>query len=330
MKHPILGLIALLFSVPMWAQSPTPVVVTDGNGNQLQIVGSTTGVHFGGPTSVVLTDKNGNILNLGSGGSGGTVGSCATTNAIAIYTAATTTGCGNADFTYAAHTLTGAGSGALAISSNGATSFSPILFSGTPFTGGTGTTTFPLIRFDSGVAPTTWNTSGTILGFNAPSGFNGLYVDFHLNGSTSVFSVTNLGNVTTAGSVTASAGSVSAANLLGGTINSTTNCKANGTAASPSVVTCGAAAAGLFSCATNASTATCQVNTTAVTANSEIQIIQDAADGGASQLNVTCNTALVTPAAKPILLSKSAGANFIINLGTITTNPGCFEYLITN
>lgn len=115
-----------------------------------------------------------------------------------------------------------------------------------------------------------------------------------------------------------------------GTYITATNCKGNGTAASPSVAACGSAAAGMFSCDPAASTATCQVNTTAVTANSEIEVWQDAADGGAGQLNVTCNTALVTPAAKPILLSKSAGVSFTINLGTVTTNPGCFEYRITN
>lgn len=109
-----------------------------------------------------------------------------------------------------------------------------------------------------------------------------------------------------------------------------TNCAANGTAASPSVVACGSAAAGMFSCATTATTGTCQVNTTAVTANSEVLITPDDADGGASQLNVTCNTTLTTPAAKPILLSKSAGSNFIINLGTVTVNPACYEYSIIN
>ena len=110
----------------------------------------------------------------------------------------------------------------------------------------------------------------------------------------------------------------------------TTNCIANGTAASPSVAACGVAAAGMFSCATNASTATCQVNTTAVTANSEIQITQNTADGGASQLNVTCNTGLDLSATKPILASKSAGASFTINLGTVTANPACFEFSIIN
>jgi hypothetical protein len=109
-----------------------------------------------------------------------------------------------------------------------------------------------------------------------------------------------------------------------------TNCAANGTAANPSVVACSAAAAGMFSCATAATTGTCQVNTTAVTANSEILITTDDADGGAGQLNVTCNTSLTTPAAKPLLHAKSAGASFTINLGTVAANPACFEYHIVN
>ena len=41
----------------------------------------------------------------------GTIANCATTNALAIYTGATTTGCGNADFTYATHTFTAGSSG---------------------------------------------------------------------------------------------------------------------------------------------------------------------------------------------------------------------------
>jgi hypothetical protein len=108
------------------------------------------------------------------------------------------------------------------------------------------------------------------------------------------------------------------------------NCIANGTAASPSVASCGDAPAGMFSCATNASTATCQVNTTAVTEISTISIITNAADGGANQLNVTCNTGNVLPTTAPVLASKSAGVSFTINLGTVAVNPGCFEYLIGN
>jgi hypothetical protein len=109
-----------------------------------------------------------------------------------------------------------------------------------------------------------------------------------------------------------------------------TSCAANGTAANPSVVTCGSAAAGMFSCATAASTGTCTVNTTAVTPNSIIQIVQDDADGGASQLNVTCNTGDDLPTTKPLLHAKVGGTSFTINLGTVTTNPGCFEYEIKN
>ncbi len=118
--------------------------------------------------------------------------------------------------------------------------------------------------------------------------------------------------------------------LSADTYSTVTNCAANGTAANPSVVSCAAASAGMFSCATAASTGTCQVNTTAVTANSEIFITQDQADGGAGQLNVTCNTGADLPAAAPILRAKSAGASFTINLGTVSVNPACFEYHIVN
>jgi hypothetical protein len=107
-------------------------------------------------------------------------------------------------------------------------------------------------------------------------------------------------------------------------------CNANGTAANPSVASCSAATAGMFSCATNASTGTCQINTTAVTAKSVILITQDSADGGAAQLNVTCNTGNVLNTTKPLLLSKNPGTSFTINLGTVTANPACFEYSIIN
>jgi len=118
--------------------------------------------------------------------------------------------------------------------------------------------------------------------------------------------------------------------ITGATYVTSTKCAANGTATNPSVVSCYAAAAGMFSCSTKASTGTCQVNTTAVTADSQIEIIQTQADGGVGQLNVTCNTANVLNTGKPLLLSKSAGSNFVINLGTVTTNPACFEYVIVN
>ena len=60
--------------------------------------------------------------SVGGGGSG-TINSCATTNALAIYTASTTTGCGNGDFTYATHTITAASGAALNMSGAGTNTF---------------------------------------------------------------------------------------------------------------------------------------------------------------------------------------------------------------
>ena len=107
----------------------------------------------------------------------------------------------------------------------------------------------------------------------------------------------------------------------------TTNCAASGTGANPSVVACGAAKAGAVYCDVAASTGTCQINTSAVTANSEIFVIPNTTEG--SRLGKTCNTA---PSAPPaiLLVSKSAGNNFIINMSTVTTNGECYDYLIVN
>ena len=68
-----------------------------------------------------------------------------------------------------------------------------VSITGAPVTSGTGTTTVPLIYANSGTAPTTWSTSGTVLGINGPSGFAGNYLDFHLNGGATVFSVSSAG-----------------------------------------------------------------------------------------------------------------------------------------
>jgi hypothetical protein len=109
-----------------------------------------------------------------------------------------------------------------------------------------------------------------------------------------------------------------------------TNCAAVGTAASPSVASCGSAAAGHFSCATTATGATCQVNTTAVTANSEIFVFESDTAATGTALGVTCNTTTTVNPATRLLASSSAGGSFTINLGTVTTNPACFSYHIVN
>jgi hypothetical protein len=108
------------------------------------------------------------------------------------------------------------------------------------------------------------------------------------------------------------------------------NCKAVGTAASPSVAACGSAAAGHFSCATNATGATCTINTTAVTATSTIIVQESDVTAVGTLLGVTCNTSTTVIPTSRFLASQTAGTGFTINLGTITTNPACFNYWIIN
>lgn len=81
---------------------------------------------------------------------------------------------------------------------SGAASAPAITFSGSPAIG-SGTTAFPYFYLNAGTAPTTWGTSGTYLGMNAPSGFTGNFLDFHLNGGASVYSVGIGGAVTHSG-----------------------------------------------------------------------------------------------------------------------------------
>lgn len=72
---------------------------------------------------------------------------------------------------------------------------------GTVFSGGSGTTTTPQVYINEGAAPTTWNTAGTILGINAPSGFTGAFLDFHTNGGVSGLSISASGNIVNFGSI---------------------------------------------------------------------------------------------------------------------------------
>lgn len=88
----------------------------------------------------------------------------------------------NAKLNLAGGTLTGQ----LINSTNGAASTPPVLLTGTIFTGGSATTTKPQLLIEpTGTTSTGWNTSGTLLGVNAPSGFAtaGLLADFQVNGT---------------------------------------------------------------------------------------------------------------------------------------------------
>jgi hypothetical protein len=108
------------------------------------------------------------------------------------------------------------------------------------------------------------------------------------------------------------------------------NCAAVGTGANPSLVACGSASAGQFSCATAATGGTCTVATTAVTANSEILVQESDTTLTGTRLSVTCNTSTTVIPTSRFLASSIAGTSFTINLGTVTTNPACFSYRIIN
>jgi len=97
-----------------------------------------------------------------------------------------------------------------------------------------------------------------------------------------------------------------------------TNCSSS---ASPAV--CGSAAAGSFVLPAAATTVT--VNTTAVTANSQIMIVND--DSLGTKLSVTCNTALD----QVFVSARVAATSFTITAPAApVTNPNCYSYLIVN
>ena len=102
----------------------------------------------------------------------------------------------------------------LVATANGAASAPSVSVTGTPFTGGTGTTTVPLAYLNSGTAPTAWSTSGTEFGINAPSGFAGNFLDFHLNGGSSLWSVSSTGQTTALGGTNSSRLTMSATGHL--------------------------------------------------------------------------------------------------------------------
>lgn len=97
------------------------------------------------------------------------------------------------------------GSGNITLSSrlinslNGAASLPPVALTGTWFTGGTSTTTKPHFLIEpAGTTSTSWSTSGTGLGLNAPSGFPGDLIWAGVNG-TSAFRVLSTGDILCSG-----------------------------------------------------------------------------------------------------------------------------------
>ena len=175
-----------------------------------------------GTASPLCTDANGGATTSGCPAASGALlqvpGTTAantaapTANGVVSLTLLGTTGTGTPDILDVCTNSAGAcgtnyfkinSSGRVTNGANGAASASAQTFTGTTFTGGTGTTTFPFWYYNCGAAPTSWSTNGTVLGINACSGFTGNLVDFHVNGGNFQFAVDNGGNVTAAGQVVA-------------------------------------------------------------------------------------------------------------------------------
>lgn len=100
--------------------------------------------------------------------------------------------------------------GEFRISTPGAISQSSLLVSGSPATGGTATTTKPLVLIEpTGTTSTAWITSGTMFGINAPAAFAGNLIHAAVNGAAPVFTVSAAGLVA-ATRITLAAGSTGA------------------------------------------------------------------------------------------------------------------------
>lgn len=138
-------------------------------------------------STTVVANLNVSLLGGATFAAPGTIGG--TTAAAATFTTATVT------------TLTA--SGVISTSLSPAVSQSAVLVSGAPQTAGSGTTNFPLVYINDGSAPSTFNAAGTVLGINAPSGFAGSMLDFHVNGGGLTTRIGYNGIITTIGAIQA-------------------------------------------------------------------------------------------------------------------------------
>lgn len=154
--------------------------------------------------SIVAIDNSGNVTGVVGLAASGAV----TAGTIAVGGATIGT-----DVLAWTGTATGSGrlsAGGITNTGNGAASVASLLLNGTLFTGGGGTATFPqiFVQPTGTTAATTFSTGGTIFGANAVSGFGGNFLDFHVAGGASVFSVSSGGSFGFAGNMSPAAGSV--------------------------------------------------------------------------------------------------------------------------
>lgn len=152
--------------------------------NNAGAFGGISGVTTNGTT---LTHASGALILSGSGSGSSILNAPATGGGTATLFAGTDTiaGLGTIQTFSAAQTF----SALATFSAAGAASTPGMTISGAPFTGGTATTNFPQLYLNSGAAVTSFVTTGTVLGINAPSGFGGDFFDTHVNGGASIISM---------------------------------------------------------------------------------------------------------------------------------------------
>jgi len=209
------------------------------------------------------------------------------------------------------YTITNASAASISIiSSRFASTANPVQFSFGAFPG----SPTSVYMANVGVSNADW---GTVLSGILARQINLFSVgDYYLDPSTYVVSK-GTGQIWASGSLT------SASSFLGSVqaprFQSATNCAS---AASPAA--CGSAAAGTF--VIGVGSASVVVNTSAVTSDSEIQIINDASLGG--RLGVTCSTSILSGWQ---VTARKPGVSFTLTVGSApATNPQCFSYSIIN
>jgi hypothetical protein len=183
------------FAVNIGTGTTTSTVTIGNSANALTVSAPATFGATGTGLAVTNNATVGGTLGVTGAVTGGTYNSqtissaASFTGSVAIATTLSVTGAS----TQAAITA----SGIITFSQNGAASASAVNISGSAFTGGTATTTFPLVYISpTGTAgATTWSTNGTYLGFNAVSGFTGNFIDCHVAGGASLFSVDRNGRI---------------------------------------------------------------------------------------------------------------------------------------
>lgn len=211
MMRKLFPLLLLLLCAPAWAQVGggiyNPGTGSGGGGGGVTSLNTLTGaLSLTSTGSTITITPSGSTINLEAASSAPTfnlIGSGTnTTAAMIVGTGASLSVSGSG--TIAATSvpvagIIGSSVPAWTITGNGAASASPFNLTGTPFAG-TGTTSTPLQYFNNAVTqPTTWNTAGTYEGINAASGFAGNFIDYHINGGSSLFKIDSAGILTTAG-----------------------------------------------------------------------------------------------------------------------------------